>query len=59
MDCGSYAVMPIPCTMALWWLLGTLVEGILGGLIVGAIVRDKAVSQRGLSVALRLPPKFC
>jgi hypothetical protein len=37
---GTYSVQPIPYMMALTWFLGSLVEGILAGLIVGAIVRD-------------------
>lgn len=44
MGYGSYAVMPIPYAMALSWFLGTLVEGILAGLIVGAIVKDEPAS---------------
>jgi hypothetical protein len=40
MGYGSYTVMPIPYSMALSWFLGTLAQGLLGGLIVGAIVKD-------------------
>jgi hypothetical protein len=40
MGYGTYSVQPIPYMMALSWFLGTLVEGTLAGLIVGAIVKD-------------------
>jgi len=40
MGYGTYLVQPIPYMMALTWFLGCVVEGILAGLIVGAIVRD-------------------
>lgn len=40
MGYGSYSVMPIPYHMALVWFLGSLVEAILGGLIVGSIMRE-------------------
>ena len=39
MGYGAYAVMPIPYAMAFAWFLGTLVEGIVGGIITGAIIR--------------------
>jgi hypothetical protein len=35
---GSYAVMPIPYSMAFTWFIGTLVEMTLGGLIMGLII---------------------
>jgi len=37
---GSYAVMPIPYTMALTWFLGTVVEAAVAGMIVGALVKE-------------------
>ncbi len=37
MGYGSYAVMPIPYSMAITWFLGTLVEFGVAGIIVGAI----------------------
>jgi len=40
MGYGTYAVMPIPYHMALVWFLGTVVEAVVAGLIVGAVVRD-------------------
>jgi hypothetical protein len=40
MGYGSYSVMPIPYIMALTWFLGSLVEGAVGGFIVGAIVKE-------------------
>ncbi|MDR4498951.1 MAG: hypothetical protein MRK02_13690 [Candidatus Scalindua sp.] len=42
MGYGSYAVMPIPYSMAFTWFLGVLIEATLGGLITGLIIRDKA-----------------
>ena len=36
---GSYCVMPIPLTLALSWFLGTLIEAIAGGALVGAILK--------------------
>lgn len=39
MGYGSYAVMPIPYQMALAWFGGRLVEGAVGGVIVGAMIR--------------------
>ena len=38
MGYGSYAVMPIPYSMAFTWFVGTLVEMTLGGLIMGLII---------------------
>jgi hypothetical protein len=40
MGYGSFAVMPIPYTMALVWFLGSVVEGAVAGMIVGALVRE-------------------
>ena len=40
MGYGTYSFMPIPYTMALVWFLGTLVEATVGGLLVGAIVKE-------------------
>jgi len=40
MGYGTYSVQPISYMMALTWFLGSLVEGVLAGLIVGAIVKD-------------------
>jgi hypothetical protein len=40
MGYGSYSVMPIPYHMALVWFLGSLGEAILGGLLVGSIIRE-------------------
>jgi hypothetical protein len=39
MGYGTYAVMPIPYSLALTWFLGTVVEAVTGGLLVGWIVR--------------------
>jgi hypothetical protein len=40
MGYGSYAVMPIPYSLALGWFLGSLVEAAVGGLVAGAIIKD-------------------
>ena len=40
MGFGTYSVMPIPFHMGLAWFLGTLVESLVAGLLVGLIVRD-------------------
>ena len=37
---GSYAIMDIPYFLALGWFLGTLAECVVGGAIVGAIIKD-------------------
>ncbi len=40
MGYGSYAVMPITYHIALAWFLGCLVQGIVGGLIVGGLIKE-------------------
>ncbi|HWU37389.1 MAG TPA: hypothetical protein VN203_07025 [Candidatus Acidoferrum sp.] len=40
MGYGSYSVMPIPYWMAFTWCFGSVVEAILGGVIVGWIIRE-------------------
>jgi hypothetical protein len=40
MGYGSYSVMPIPYLMAFTWCFGSVVEAAVGGLIVGAIIRE-------------------
>jgi hypothetical protein len=40
MGYGSYSVMPIPYIMAFTWCFGSVVEAIVGGLIVGSIIRE-------------------
>ncbi|OGP74568.1 MAG: hypothetical protein A2V86_11835 [Deltaproteobacteria bacterium RBG_16_49_23] len=40
MGYGSYSTMPIPYSMALTWFLGTVIEAILGGLVLGAIIKN-------------------
>ena len=40
MGYGSYSVMPIPYHMAFTWCFGSVVEAIVGGLIIGSIIRD-------------------
>jgi hypothetical protein len=40
MGFGSYSYMPIPYTLAFTWFAGTMVEVIVAGVIVGAMVKD-------------------
>jgi hypothetical protein len=40
MGIGSWCVMPIPKIVAIGWFLGTLLEGAVGGLIAGSIIRE-------------------
>lgn len=40
MGFGTYSFMPIPMFLAAAWFVGTLVETIVGGAIVGAIVKS-------------------
>lgn len=40
MGYGSYAVMPIPHSMALTWFIGTLIETTVAGLILGFIIKQ-------------------
>lgn len=37
---GSYSMMPIPYSMALTWFLSTVIKAILGGLLLGAIIKN-------------------
>ena len=39
MGFGTYSFMPIPLYMAVAWFIGTLVETLVGGIIVGSIIR--------------------
>ena len=39
MGFGTYSFMPIPVYMAVAWFIGTLVETLVGGIIVGSIIR--------------------
>ena len=38
MGFGSYSYMPIPLSLAWSWFLGSWIEAIIAGVIVGAIV---------------------
>ena len=40
MGFGSYTFMPIPWSLALSWFTGTLVESIVAGALVGAIIKQ-------------------
>jgi hypothetical protein len=39
MGFGTYSFMPIPVYLAAVWFVGTLVETLVGGILVGTIVR--------------------
>jgi hypothetical protein len=39
MGFGTYSFMPIPMYMAVAWFIGTLIETLVGGIIVGSIIR--------------------
>jgi len=45
MGFGSYCVMPIPIYLAVVWFVGTLAEAMVGGAIVGAIIRPAGSRQ--------------
>ena len=40
MGYGSYAVMPIPFSMAFTWFAGTVIEMLVGGYLVGSIIKQ-------------------
>jgi hypothetical protein len=40
MGYGAYSVMPIPYAMAATWFWGSVVQGALGGVLVGAIIKE-------------------
>jgi hypothetical protein len=44
MGYGPFAVMPIPYYMAFTWFLGTLVEGVAAGALVGLFLKDETTS---------------
>jgi len=46
MGLGSYAYMPVPFTLAMAWLFGSLVECAVAGWLVGAIIREKPAPGR-------------
>jgi hypothetical protein len=40
MGYGTYAVLPIPYSMALTWFLGTVVQACVAGALVGLIIKE-------------------
>lgn len=42
MGYGTYAVMPLPYVLAISWFLGTIVETLAAGALVGWIVKEPA-----------------
>ncbi len=45
MGFGSYAAMPIPDIVALWWFLGRFIEAIAAGWLIGIIVKKQRKSN--------------
>ncbi|NNF95869.1 MAG: hypothetical protein HKM94_02950 [Halobacteria archaeon] len=45
MGFGSYSYMPIPLSLAWSWFAGTLVEAIVAGALVGAIMKPEGKSS--------------
>jgi len=41
MGFGSYSYMPIPLTLACSWFIGSWIEAIVAGAIIGAVVRPR------------------
>ena len=46
MGIGTYAVMPVPEAMSMAWVFGTIAEGVVGGLLLGLIARNRGVDSR-------------
>jgi hypothetical protein len=46
MGFGTYCVMPIPQKLAVAWSVGSLVETVLAGLLVGWIVKEPEAASR-------------
>jgi hypothetical protein len=40
MGFGTYSFMPVPLNLAFTWFIGSLVETVVGGLIVGALIKE-------------------
>ena len=47
MGIGIYAVMPIPESMSMAWVFGTIAEGLVGGLLLGLIARPPGQTPKG------------
>ncbi|NQU41187.1 MAG: hypothetical protein HQ523_14645 [Lentisphaerae bacterium] len=45
MGFGTYCVMPVPVYLAVVWFLGSLVETLVGGAIVGAMIKPSVSSD--------------
>ncbi len=41
MGFGTYSVMPIPYSMAVGWFLGTLINSVIGGILLGWLITEK------------------
>jgi len=50
MGFGSYAVMPIPITLAVIWFLGFLCEATVAGLLTAAIIKPREQSSERVLV---------
>lgn len=55
MGYGTYAVMPLPYYLALSWFLGTTLQGLLGGIIVAAIVKEPAALESAAAAPVPTP----
>ena len=50
MGFGSYAIMPIPITMAVVWFVGCLCESTVAGLLTAAIIKPRPQSPEKVFV---------
>ena len=48
MGFGTYSVMPIPLYMAIVWLIGSIIEMAVGGIIAGAIIKEESSGLKRL-----------
>lgn len=55
MGYGTYSVMPIPYSMAFTWCFGSVIEALVGGLIVGGILPERRQADHLLKPAACLP----
>ena len=42
MGYGTYAVMPLPYSMAATWFWGSIVQGAIGGVLLSYLIKEKA-----------------
>jgi hypothetical protein len=51
MGFGTYAVMPLPQTLAVAWCLGSIVQAAVAGLLVGWLVQDPGLARPSAAAA--------